>query len=86
MLIPSGLIAFVSLLATLVMLAKKHYENAFTRACVTIFYLLLTLLPIPIDMARELNRWFWFLVLGVEVLWWGVTRLLKWWRKRNDHS
>lgn len=82
MLIPSGLISVVSLLATLVMLAKKQYENAFTRGCVTVFYVALTLAPwIPIEIARELNRWFWVLVLGVEVLWWCVTRLLKWWRR-----
>lgn len=79
MLIHSGLIAFVSMLATMVMLAKKQYENAFTRLCVTLFYLTLAIEPmIPIEAARVLNRWFWLLVLGVEVLWFVVTRLLKW--------
>lgn len=79
MLIHSGLIAFVSMLATMVMLAKKQYENAFTRFCVTLFYLALAIEPmIPIEFARVLNRWFWLLVLGVEVLWFVVTRLLKW--------
>jgi hypothetical protein len=79
MLIPSGLVALVSLLATVVMAMKRQWENAFTRLCVTLFYLSLMLMPlIPIEVARELNRWFWVLVLGVEVLWFMVTRLLKW--------
>ena len=83
MLIPSSLIAVISLLATLVMLAKKQYENVFTRACVTAFYLSLALMPaIPIETARELNRWFWMLVLGMEVWWWVVTTFLRWWRKQ----
>jgi len=75
----------VSLLATLVMVAKRQYENAFTRLCVTLFYLWLTIMPdVPIEMARVLGRWFWILVLAVEILWWVVTKSLRWWRKHND--
>jgi len=78
MLIPSGVIAFISILATAVMLLKRHYENAFTRFCVSLFYLALTFMPVDIEVARILNRWFWVLVLGTEVFWWCVMAFIKW--------
>ena len=81
MLIPPEVVAIVSILATLAMLAKGHYENAFTRLCVSLFYLALVFLPVEIETARILNRWFWVLVLGTEVLWWCVMALIKWRRK-----
>jgi hypothetical protein len=78
MLIPSITIAVISLLASLVMLEKRQWDNAFTRFCVTLFYLTLAVdQAIAIETARELNRWFWVLVLGVEVLWWVVTKILR---------
>lgn len=80
-LIPSLLVAIISLLSALVMLVKRQYDNAFTRFCVTVFYLVLTFLPVPIEVARELNRWFWILVLGVEVVWWAVAEIGKRWKK-----
>jgi hypothetical protein len=74
-----GLVALVSMLATLVMVKKRQWENAFTRLCVTLFYLLLTAMPfLPIEVARIMNRWFWVLVFGVEILWFVTTRFLKW--------
>ena len=78
MLIPSITIAVISLLASLVMLEKRQWDNAFTRFCVTLFYLALAVdQAIAIETARELNRWFWVLVFGVEVLWWVVTKILR---------
>lgn len=81
MLIPAGMVAFVSICATLVMLAQRHYADAFTRLCVSVFYLALAVLPVQIEVARELNRWFWVLVLGMEVFWWGAMWVIKRWRK-----
>lgn len=82
MLIPTSILSVLALLATLAMIAKRQYEHAFTRACVVIFYLSLTIMPdIPIETARSLSRWFWSLLLGIEVLGW----LLMWcWRKHNE--
>jgi len=80
-LIPPELVAFISLLATLIVLVRKQYENFFTRLCVTLFYATLALTPIDIEVARELNRWFWILVLGVEVVWWIAMTL---WRRSKD--
>lgn len=93
MLIPSGLIFIVAFLATITALSKRQYDNAFTRFCVTLFYFSLTIYPtIPIETTRELNRWFWILVLGVEVIWYCLTKLIKWLmklakerRKTNDY-
>jgi hypothetical protein len=80
MLIHAGWIALAALLATLVSLAKRQGENAFTRAFVTVFYFVLAVADVPIEMARELNRWFWLLLLSVEVIFWSVTTWLRWWR------
>lgn len=81
MLIPAGVVAFVSICATLVMLAQRNFADAFTRSCVSVFYLVLAVLPVQIEVARELNRWFWVLVLGMEVFWWGAMVVIKRWRK-----
>jgi hypothetical protein len=78
MLIHAGWIALAALLATLVSLAKRQGENAFTRAFVTVFYFVLAVADVPIELARELNRWFWLLLLSVEVLFWCLTTWLRW--------
>lgn len=82
MLIPPYLISIVSFGAMLVMMAKKQHEHALTRFFVTAFYIFLTVFPeTQVELARILNRWFWFLVFGVEVLSWGVMKLVR--RKRD---
>ena len=85
MLISSGFLAAISFVATFVMAVQRKYENAFTRLCVAIFYLALTIQPsIPIETARILNRWFWVLVLGVEVVWWIVITIIKWRKEKRS--
>jgi hypothetical protein len=85
MLIPPWLISLTSFLAMLVMVFKKQHEHALTRFFVTAFYVFLWLYPeTQVDTARVLNRWFWFLVFGIEVISWGVMRLVIR-SKRNGH-
>lgn len=82
MLIPASVIAVLSVMATIVMLLKRHYESAFTRFCVMVFYIALALTPMDIELARVTNRWLWALVLGVESLWWISWWTFRRWRKQ----
>ena len=81
LLIAPSLLALFALFAAAVKVAEKQYEHAFTRGLVAVFYFVIAIVSLQIEMSRLLARWFWLLLFGVEILSWCVMQL---WRRKNE--
>lgn len=77
------IVSCVQAAAMTVKIIRKQYDDAFTRAVVSLFYLVLFVHPVQIELARFLARWVWVLVGGVEVMTWICSLIIKWRLQRH---
>ena len=68
MLIPEWVMSIVFLCAAAAMFYRKRWEHAFVRLTLAIFYFVLAVYPVEIEVARALSRWFNLLLAAVEVI------------------
>lgn len=74
-LIPASALAVVFFCAAGVCLLQKHFEHAFTRLSVAIFYGFLVFYPeTPLEITRNLSRYLWFLLAFIEIFSYFATR------------